>query len=178
MELRLESGSTAYSHSQVTDLAAYATVLGYTLQFVLVADWSTPESSDDIADDTAPPIPMLETGPRRKTLAVNRPGRNLSQRNARLLAARNAGTPVVELSREFGLSLSWTGALLRKLGADMPESGRGFKRQLDQQTVIDQYESGLPVREVAELNDVSYGYVYRLLRAAGIPMRPRGGKTT
>lgn len=99
-----------------------------------------------------------------------------AERNARLLAAWCAGTPMVELAREFGLSLSWTGTLLRKLGADVPETGRGIKCQLDDPEVVDQYESGLTVREVAELNGVSYGKIYRLLQDAGVSMRPRGGR--
>jgi hypothetical protein len=99
-----------------------------------------------------------------------------AERNARLLAGWRAGMPMVELAREFDLSLSWTGALLRKLGADVPETGRGIKCQLDESEVVGQYESGLTVREVAGLNGVSYGKIYRLLQDAGVRMRPRGGR--
>ena len=99
-----------------------------------------------------------------------------AKRNAQLLAGWRAGTPMVELAREFGLSLSWTGALLRKLGADVPETGRGIKCQLDESAVVGQYESGLTVREIAWLNGVSYGKIYRLLQDAGVSMRPRGGR--
>jgi hypothetical protein len=99
-----------------------------------------------------------------------------AERNVRLLAAWCAGRPMVELAREFGLSLSWTVALLRKLGADVPETGRGIKCPLDESAVVGQYESGLTVREVAGLNGVSYGKIYRLLQDAGVSMRPRGGR--
>ncbi|WP_143050948.1 hypothetical protein [Amycolatopsis pretoriensis] len=58
---------------------------------------------------------------------------------------------MVELAREFDLSLSWTGALLRQLGADVSKTGRGIKCQLDESTIVAQYDSGLTVRAVAEL---------------------------
>ncbi|WIY02103.1 hypothetical protein QRX60_50315 [Amycolatopsis mongoliensis] len=75
------------------------------------------------------------------------------QRNALLLSAWSSGKTIVELSREFGLSPNWTGALLRKLGADVPETGRGIKCHLDENEVVDQYESGLTIREVAVQSD-------------------------
>jgi hypothetical protein len=81
---------------------------------------------------------------------------------------------MAELAREFGLSLNWTGALLRKLGANVPETGRGIKCLLDEDEIVEQYASGLTVRDVARLNAVSYGTIYRLLQRAGVSMRPRG----
>ncbi|MFI5592937.1 helix-turn-helix domain-containing protein [Amycolatopsis sp. NPDC051758] len=99
-----------------------------------------------------------------------------TQRNARLLAAWNYGKPIVELAREFDLSLSWTGTLLRKLGANVPKTGRRIKCQLDDSAVVGQYESGSTVREVAVLNGMSYGKIYRLLQEVGVSRRPRGGR--
>ncbi|WP_410611393.1 helix-turn-helix domain-containing protein [Amycolatopsis sp. lyj-109] len=47
---------------------------------------------------------------------------------------------------------------------------------MDESTVVAQYDSGLTVRAVAELNGVSYGKIYRLLQDTDVQLRPRGGK--
>jgi transposase len=100
------------------------------------------------------------------------------RRNAEMLAAHGAGVPVVEIARRFGLSLSWTGALLRHhLGADMPEAGRGIRCELDEGELAEAYRKGGTVRALAEEHEVSYGKVYRLLKDAGVQFRPRGGRT-
>ena len=99
------------------------------------------------------------------------------RRNAQILAAHGAGVPVVEIARRSGLSLSWTGALLRHhLGADVPETGRGIRCELNAGELAEAYRDGATVRALAEEHEVSYGKVYRLLKDAGVQFRPRGGR--
>ncbi|WP_284742807.1 helix-turn-helix domain-containing protein [Amycolatopsis sp. RTGN1] len=100
---------------------------------------------------------------------------NRAARNRRMVRDHSAGKTVTEIARMYGLSLNWTGELLRQHGANMPTSGRGIRCDLDIDEVVCQYESGSTIREVAGLYDVSYGKVYRLLAAVGVTFRPRGG---
>lgn len=111
--------------------------------------------------------------PQTRTPSLNH---NLDQdeRNRRMVRDHNAGHSVTQIAQQYGLSLSWTGELLRQHGADMPTSGRGIRCDLDVGEVVRQYESGQTVREVAALQGVSYGKIYRLLADAGVTMRPRG----
>ena len=99
---------------------------------------------------------------------------NHAERNRRMVRDHNAGKTVTVIAQTYGLSLSWTGALLRQHGADMPTSGRGIRCELDASEVVGQYEAGQTVRELAALHGVSYGKIYRLLMDAGVTMRPRG----
>ena len=95
-----------------------------------------------------------------------------AQRNAEILAAHNDGVPIVEIARRFGLSLSWTGALLRHhLGADVPETGRGIRCDLDAGQLAEAYNEGASIRKLAAEHEVSYGKVYRVLSAAGVTFR-------
>jgi hypothetical protein len=99
---------------------------------------------------------------------------NRDERNRRMVRDHNAGHSVTQIARQYGLSLSWTGELLRQHGADMPTTGRGIRCDLDVGEVIGQYEAGQTVREVAAAHGASYGKIYRLLSDAGVKFRPRG----
>jgi hypothetical protein len=99
---------------------------------------------------------------------------NHEERNRRMVRDHNAGHSVTQIAQQYDLSLSWTGQLLRQLGANMPTSGRGIRCDLDVGEVIGQYEAGQTVRQVAAAHGVSYGKAYRLLVDAGVKMRPRG----
>jgi hypothetical protein len=79
-----------------------------------------------------------------------------------------------EIAETFGLSLSWTGEVLRSYVDDMPVTGRGYTCDIDKAVVQRQYEQGGTIREIADAHDVSYGTIRRLLKRAGVPMRPRG----
>jgi Mor family transcriptional regulator len=101
--------------------------------------------------------------------------RTTTERNARMLAAHRKGVPIVEIARRFGLSLSWTSALLRHhLGADVPEAGRGIRHDMDVGELAEEYRGGATIRALADAHKVSYGKVYRLLRDARVEFRPRG----
>ncbi|WP_439376550.1 helix-turn-helix domain-containing protein [Amycolatopsis lexingtonensis] len=98
-----------------------------------------------------------------------------AERNAQILAAHAAGVPIVEIAQRFDLSLNWTGSLLRHhLGADVPETGRGIRCDLDEAQLAEEYRRGATVRALADAHDVSYGTVYRRLKKAGVKFRPRG----
>ncbi|WP_134733800.1 helix-turn-helix domain-containing protein [Amycolatopsis nivea] len=98
-----------------------------------------------------------------------------AERNAQMLAAHAAGVPVVEIAQRFDLSLSWTGSLLRHhLGADVPETGRGIRCDLDEAQLAGEYRRGATVRALADAYGVSYGTVHRRLSKAGVTFRPRG----
>jgi hypothetical protein len=102
--------------------------------------------------------------------------RTTAARNAMMLAAHRNGMPPVQIARRFGLSLSWTCALLRHhLGADVPKTGRGIRRDMDVGELADEYRDGATIRALADAHDASYGKVYRLLKDAGVNFRPRGG---
>ncbi|MEV7097995.1 hypothetical protein AB0M80_34620 [Amycolatopsis sp. NPDC051045] len=99
---------------------------------------------------------------------------NRDERNRRMVRDHSTGQTVTEIARKYGLSVSWTGPLLRQHGADMPTTGRGIRCELDVGEVVRQYESGQTVRELAALHGVAYGKIFGLLLDAGVTMRPRG----
>lgn len=98
-----------------------------------------------------------------------------ADRNRRMVRDWENGATVTQIARRYDLSLSWTGVLLRRNGADLPKAGRGIKRELDSDEVIADYLDGATVRALAETHAVSYGKIYRLLQQHHVPMRPRGG---
>lgn len=98
-----------------------------------------------------------------------------SERNRRMVQDWRDGATITQLAQRYGLSLSWTSALLRQNGADLPTAGRGIKRELDVEQIVTDYLEGATVRTIAETHHVSYGKVYNLLRHYDVPMRPRGG---
>jgi hypothetical protein len=97
------------------------------------------------------------------------------KRNKKMVADWNRGDSVTTISGRYRLSLGWTGVLLRRHGAKLPNSGRGIKVELDEPAVEDEYLRGGTVRSIADDLEVSYGKIYRLLQAREVPMRPRGG---
>ncbi|UOX85307.1 helix-turn-helix domain-containing protein [Amycolatopsis sp. FBCC-B4732] len=103
-------------------------------------------------------------------------GDTIAARNARMVQLSKNGATYTVIAKKFGLSLSWTGFILRSNGAAVPEHGKGVKRRgIDWPALCDAYDSGDSVRALAEAEGLSYGTVYRGLRKAGITFRPRGG---
>jgi transposase len=101
-----------------------------------------------------------------------------TDRNRRMVQDWQNGASITQIAQQYGLSLNWTGSLLRQNGADLPTIGRGIKRDLDSEEVVTSYLDGATVREIADAHDVSYGKIYRLLQQHRVPMRPRGGRQT
>ncbi|MFJ9780184.1 helix-turn-helix domain-containing protein [Amycolatopsis sp. NPDC101161] len=101
-----------------------------------------------------------------------------AERNRRMVEDWRSGASIAQIAQRYGLSPNWTGALLRRNGADLPETGRGFKLDLDADRIVTAYLDGATVREIADAHEVSYGKVYRLLQQHRVPMRPRGGRPT
>jgi transposase len=99
----------------------------------------------------------------------------LTERNRRMVQDWRDGATITQIARRYGLSLNWTGTLLRQNGAELPETGRGIKRELDDKKVVADYVNGSTVRAIADAHEVSYGKIYRLLQHYRVPMRPRGG---
>lgn len=99
-----------------------------------------------------------------------------TDRNRRMVQDWQNGASITQIAQQYGLSLNWTGSLLRQNGADLPTIGRGIKRDLDSEEVVTSYLDGATVREIADAHDVSYGKIYRLLQQHRVPMRPRGGR--
>jgi Mor family transcriptional regulator len=98
-----------------------------------------------------------------------------TERNRRMVRDWQDGSTITQIAQRYGLSLNWTGRLLRRNGADLPETGRGIKLDLDAEQIAAEYSDGATVRAIADTHAVSYGKIYRLLRQHGVPMRPRGG---
>jgi transposase len=101
-----------------------------------------------------------------------------TDRNRRMVLDWQNGATITQIAQQYGLSLNWTGSLLRQNGADLPTVGRGIKRDLDSEEIVASYLDGATVREIADAHEVSYGKIYRLLQQNRVPMRPRGGRQT
>jgi len=56
----------------------------------------------------------------------------------------------------------------RITGADRAELGESLREQ---------YDAGKSIRELAEANGRSYGFVHRVLSESGVTLRGRGGAT-
>jgi Mor family transcriptional regulator len=98
-------------------------------------------------------------------------------RNLAMLQTWQAGAPIVAIAEEYGLSLSWTGRILRQTGAQLPEIRRGVKRaDLDADRIASEYRAGASIRRLADEHHTSYGTVYRTLRQACVPLRRHGGQ--
>lgn len=120
----------------------------------------------------------MSQGDEREAPAAQ-PGRAVDRkaRNKAMVDEWRRGDSVTVIARRHGLSLSWTGVLLRQHGAELPKVGRGIKVHIDEAAVVEAYvidES--TVRAIADDLDVSYGKIYRILQAHDVPMRPRGGR--
>lgn len=103
-------------------------------------------------------------------------GDTIAARNARMVKLREDGATYTQIAKKFGLSLSWTGVILRAGGAPAPEHGKGVKLHgIDWQACREAYESGDTIRAIAQAEDLSYGATYRGLQKVGTKFRPRGG---
>lgn len=98
-------------------------------------------------------------------------------RNALMLAQWRSGVSIADIAREHGLSLSWTGRLLRLEGAVLPPIRQGVKRtDLDIDEIIRDYENGASMQAVADTHHASYGTIRRLLINNKAKIRPHGGQ--
>jgi hypothetical protein len=94
-----------------------------------------------------------------------------------MLQARQAGAPIVAITEEHGLSLSWTGRILRQAATQLPEVRRGVKRvDLDADRIAGEHRAGASMRALADEHHTSYGTVYRTLRQAEVPLLPHRGQ--
>ena len=98
-----------------------------------------------------------------------------AQRDAEMVQAAEVGDTYSEIAERVGLSLPRTSQILRGNGAPVPEHGKGVKLHLDYGPSREEYEAGATTRELADAAGISYGAMYRGLKAAGTPFRPRGG---
>ncbi|MBE1496337.1 transposase [Amycolatopsis lexingtonensis] len=96
-------------------------------------------------------------------------------RNAKIVAAREAGDSISEIAARYGLSANRTGAIIRAEGGPAPETGRGFALDIDFRPHREAYEDGRSVRELAAEAGISYGSMHRGLTEAGTEFRRRGG---
>ncbi|MGW4402086.1 helix-turn-helix domain-containing protein [Amycolatopsis nivea] len=101
---------------------------------------------------------------------------NRIERNRRMLESWRAGASITEIAREHGLSLSWTGRLLRQEGAVLPEIRQGVRRELDVPRIVREYESGSTIQSIADAHHASYGTIRRLLLREKVTIRPHGGQ--
>ncbi|PKV95096.1 hypothetical protein ATK30_5997 [Amycolatopsis echigonensis] len=101
---------------------------------------------------------------------------NRTERNRRMLESWRAGASITEIAREHGLSLSWTGRLLRREGAVLPEIRQGVRRELDVPRIVREYESGSTMQSIADAHQASYGTIRRLLLREKVTIRPHGGQ--
>lgn len=99
-----------------------------------------------------------------------------AERNAAMLASWRAGASLTEIAREHGLSLSWTGRLLRQEGAVLPEIRQGVRRELDVPRIVREYEAGATIQAIADAHETSYGTIRRTLIREKVPIRLHGGQ--
>lgn len=99
-----------------------------------------------------------------------------ARRNAEMVQAARSGATYTEVAKRFGLSLSWTGVILRAGGVPVPEHGKGVKLHgLDWTVYAAAYDSGDTIRAIAAAEGLTYSTVHRGLKAAGVTLRPRSG---
>ncbi|WP_336156624.1 helix-turn-helix domain-containing protein [Amycolatopsis sp. VC5-11] len=102
---------------------------------------------------------------------------NRIERNRRMLESWRAGTPITDIAREHGLSLSWTGRLLRQEGAVLPPIRQGVRRaDLPTASIIREYGKGASMQALADKHRTSYGTIRRLLLRNKVTIRPHGGQ--
>jgi transposase len=98
-----------------------------------------------------------------------------ADRNRKMVSDWRGGASVTQIAQRYGLSLNWTGTVLRQNGAELPVRGRGVKREVDAEQVAAAYRGGATIRQLAGVHAVSYGTIHHLLQQQHVPMRPRGG---
>ena len=99
-----------------------------------------------------------------------------TDRNRRMLESWRRGASITEIAREHGLSLSWTGRLLRQEGAVLPEIRQGVRRKLDADRIVREYQDGAPIQLLAKRHGAAYGTIRRLLLREQVQLRPHGGQ--
>jgi hypothetical protein len=101
------------------------------------------------------------------------------------------GKTVGKLARETGRSTFWIENLLDAAGVQRrPRRPAGEKRrtrgtyltgvaQAEAARLLGaQYQSGVPLRALAEANGMSYGKTHRLVKLSGVAMRPKGSPSS
>lgn len=92
-------------------------------------------------------------------------------------ARRGARNGSSGIAQAHGLSLSWTGRLLRQQGAVLPPIRQGVRRaDLPVAEIIRKYEKGASMQALADENNPSYGTIHRLLIKNKVRIRPHGGQ--
>jgi hypothetical protein len=108
-------------------------------------------------------------------MAGERSAAEREARNKAMVAEWRRGDSPTSIASRHGLSISWTGQLLRVHGAELPRAGRGIKVDLDGEAVKREYLDNVrTVRAIADDLGVSYGKIYRLLKGRNVAMRRRG----
>ncbi|MFF0144655.1 hypothetical protein ATK36_3164 [Amycolatopsis sulphurea] len=98
-------------------------------------------------------------------------------RNIAMMEAWRAGESLTEIAQRAGLSLSWTGRLLRQLGAELPDQRQGVKRKdLDEAAIIREYQDGASMLALADRHHATYWSVRRLLQKRGVQIRSHCGQ--
>lgn len=107
-------------------------------------------------------------------MPVHTPDRQ--SRNEKMAQDYRDGKTITWIAAVYGLSLSWTGRILRQQGIAMPPVRQGVKRELDVAQVVRAYQRGATIQAVAEAHHASYGTIRRLLLRENVTIRPHGGQ--
>ena len=102
----------------------------------------------------------------------------LAERNAAMLRDYRSGITQTDIAKNYGLSLSWTGRLLRDSGATMPPMRRGVRRaDLDESKIVRDYRNrGLSIAAIAKHHRAGYGTIRRVLLGRRVKLRPRSSR--
>ncbi|WP_208637432.1 helix-turn-helix domain-containing protein [Amycolatopsis echigonensis] len=100
----------------------------------------------------------------------------MNSRNEKMAQAYRDGATITRIAAVYGLSLSWTGRILRQQGVAMPPVRQGVKRELNIARVVSDYEGGATIQQVADTHHASYGTIRRLLLREKVAIRPHGGQ--
>ncbi|WP_199817962.1 MULTISPECIES: helix-turn-helix domain-containing protein [Amycolatopsis] len=97
-------------------------------------------------------------------------------RNEQMAQDYRDGKTITWIAAAYGLSLSWTGRILRQQGIAMPPVRQGVKRKLNVAQVVRDYQHGATIQTVADTHHASYGTIRRLLLREKVAIRPHGGQ--
>lgn len=98
-------------------------------------------------------------------------------RDQRMAADWNDGDNVTTIAERYGLSVNWTGELLKTLGIDVTEraGNQGHLLDIDEDAVANAYNKGATIRAIAADWNVSYTTIHRILELRDdVTFRPRG----
>lgn len=95
-----------------------------------------------------------------------------------MVAAYLAGLTIEEVAEATGRSYSTVHRALTAAGVKRRPSNRFpiCTSAAQRPAVVAAYEAGQHIRQIADATGVSYGTVRRVLVAAGVRLRPRGGR--